>query len=95
MSDWENYSENLAFDPAKSMPRCDIEELKAKVKKLEDKLKIAYDVISDVEFWLNGMVGAMNNECAEHNKKQPVGNFEYAFKSYADSLRDLNKKIKE
>lgn len=32
MSDWENYSENLAFDPAKSMPRCDIEELKAKLE---------------------------------------------------------------
>lgn len=41
MSDWDNYSENLAFDPANSMPRCDIEELKEKVKKLENKLRIA------------------------------------------------------
>lgn len=60
MSDWENYSENLAFDPANSMPRCDIEELKAKVAhlekmrditaeyvyKLEEKLKIAEEALS-------------------------------------------------
>lgn len=45
MSDWDNYSENLAFDPANSMPRCDIEELKEKVKKLEDKLKIAKEAL--------------------------------------------------
>lgn len=48
MSDWDNYSENLAFDPANSMPRCDIEELKAKVSKLEEKLRIAEEAFKKI-----------------------------------------------
>lgn len=65
MSDWDNYSENLAFDPANSMPRCDIEELKSKVAhlekmrditaeyvyKLEEKLRIAEEAL---EFYAQG-----------------------------------------
>ena len=51
MSDWENYSENLAFDPANSMPRCDIEKLKAKVSKLEEKLKIAEEAFDKIQLY--------------------------------------------
>ena len=38
-----DYENDLVFPP--SMPRCDIEELKAKVKKLEVKLKIAEEAL--------------------------------------------------
>lgn len=65
------------------------------VVKLEEKLRIAEKVASDVELWLNGMVGAMNNESSEHNKRLPIGNFESAFKSNADALGALINKIKE
>lgn len=51
MSDWDNYSENLAFDPANSMPRCDIDELKAKVSKLEEKLKIAEEAFKKIQLY--------------------------------------------
>ena len=109
MSDWDNYSENLAFDPANSMPRSDIEELKAKVAhlekmrditaeyvyKLEEKLRIVDEVLDDVETWFLGMVGTLNNECAEQNKSIPVGKFERTFKAYAYSLADLREKIEE
>lgn len=63
--------------------------------KLERKLKIIDDVISDVEMWFSGMVETLNNECAEHNKSVPVGNFEQVFRAYANSLSDLRKRIKE
>lgn len=60
MSDYEDY-DNLAFPP--QMPRCDIEELKAKLEqsekmrdlqaeyacKLEEKLKIAEEALLDIE----------------------------------------------
>lgn len=39
-----DYENDLVFPP--SMPRCDIEELKEKVKNLEEKLKIATEVIT-------------------------------------------------
>lgn len=65
------------------------------VVKLEEKLRIAEKVASDVELWLNGMVGAMNNESSAHNKRLPIGNFESAFKSNADALGALINKIKE
>lgn len=52
-------------------------------------------VLNDVEEWLSGMVGVMNNESAEHNRKLPIGNFEHVFKAHAAPLSDLIKRIKE
>ena len=52
-------------------------------------------VLHDVEEWLSGMVSVMNNECADHNKSLPIGNFEQVFKAHAASLSDLIKRIEE
>lgn len=43
-----DYENDLAFDPANSMPRCDIEELKEKVKNLEEKLRIATEALNKI-----------------------------------------------
>ena len=69
MSDWEDYNENLAFDPANSMPRCDIDELKAKIEqsekmrdlqaeyacKLEEKLRIAEEAFKKIVLYRYGV----------------------------------------
>lgn len=52
------------------------------------------EVLRGIELWMKGMVGAMSNECSEHNKSVPIGNFEEIFKAHADTLEDLIKRIK-
>lgn len=71
--------------------------IQAENKLSKEKLKkdAIVRVLLDVECWLNGMVGVMNNEFSKHNKSMPIGNFEHAFKQNADALCGLIKSIKE
>ena len=50
-----------------------LDEEQVRSDKLENALTLCRN-------WLADMVGVMNNESAEHNKKLPVGNFERAMK---------------
>ena len=62
----------------------EIERLKKENKKLRD-------LLTELNVWFVGMVGTMNNECSEHNKNIPVGNFEYAMRTYADKIDEVLK----
>lgn len=66
-----------------------------KCEKLEKQLGIAFELLKNIEAWFTGLVGTLNNECAEHNKSVPVGNFEYAFRQHAESINKALKQIKE
>lgn len=48
-----------------------------------------------IDDWFVGMLETMNNECSEHNKSLPIGNFEQAFKYEHSTIEQLVKNIKE
>ena len=53
------------------------------------------EVLKNIEAWFTGLVGTLNNECAEHNKNVPVGGFESAFKQHAERINTALDKIKD
>lgn len=48
-----------------------------------------------IDDWFVGMLETMNNECSEHNKSLPIGNFEQALKYEHSTIEQLVKNIKE
>lgn len=59
-----------------------LDEEQVRSDKLENALTLCRN-------WLADMVGVMNNENAEHNKKLPVGNFERAMKDLLQTINEV------
>lgn len=59
-----------------------LDEEQVRSDKLENALTLCWN-------WLADMVGVMNNESAEHNKKLPVGNFERAMKDLLQTINEV------
>ena len=59
-----------------------LDEEQVRSDKLENALTLCRN-------WLADMVGIMNNESAEHNKKLPVGNFERAMKDLLQTINEV------
>ena len=60
-SDYLNYLDNLAFPPKEevlSMPRCDIEELKQQINKLE---RIIESLKDEADMWREKYLEALND----------------------------------
>ena len=50
------------------------------------------ELLKECELWFTGIVGNMNDKnVGEHNRKLPIGNFEYIFKEFSQKLNEVLK----
>ena len=70
----------------------DYHELREKLEIAEYKNAQLKELLKECELWFTGIVGNMNDKnVGEHNRKLPIGNFEYIFTVFSQKINEVLK----
>lgn len=82
--EWKNFidANTSLFDAVKMLNKDNF-----RLEKQNAQLK---ELLKECELWFTGVVGNMNDKnVGEHNRKLPIGNFEYIFKVFSQKINEV------
>ena len=80
-----------SYEELQNMNKAVNECMAANIKLVEENKQLK-ELLKECELWFTGIVGNMNDKnVGEHNRKLPIGNFEYIFTVFSQKINEVLK----